>query len=70
MASITGKATIKNGDLYSYEASWSVSGRNVAWDAVVIRVYQLKGTPNGVLTNPIGIEIESRGCEFAVSRLG
>ena len=58
MASITGKATSKNGSLYTYEASWSVSGQNVTWDAVVIRDYQVKGTPNGVLTNPIGIEIE------------
>ena len=59
MASITGKAKSKNGDLYTYEASWSVSGQTVLWDAVVIRDYQVKGTPNGVLANPIEIEIES-----------
>ena len=59
MASITGKAKSKNGDLYTYEASWSVSGQNVTWDAVLIRDYQVKGTPSGVLTNPTEIEIES-----------
>jgi hypothetical protein len=56
--SISGKATSKHGDEYTYEVSWTIDGPHLTWDAAVIRDYLLKGTPGGVMRTPREPEIE------------
>ena len=58
---IRGTYTTKRdgGRVYTYEASWSLSGRNVVWNAKASRDGRLAGTPNGQIFDARGVDLSA-----------